>query len=285
MVLSGIGWRPLIAGRGAGSIGYFSWLVWVREAVNALLPVARIGGELLTIRLMTRRGIGAAPAVASLVVDLTLSLVILLLFTATGLLLLHQRSEASAIIAQLSLGLGMATLAVGGIVAAQWLGAFGLSSRTIRLVGGDRWLHLVGGADRLDRAVRRTWRRRWRVVASALWQSASWLVGVVEIWIALAALGHPVDWRDAVIIEALIQAVGQAAFVVPGAIGVQEGGFVVLGTALGVPAETALALGLIRRARDFVVYVPALIAWQALEGSWLVARLRRPSAAAPAEDP
>ena len=56
-----------------------------------------------------------------------------------------------------------------------------------------------------------------------------------------------------------------AAFTVPGAIGVQEAGFVALGLVLGLDPSTALALGLIRRARDLALGLPALAVWSAIE--------------------
>ena len=46
----------------------------------------------------------------------------------------------------------------------------------------------------------------------------------------------------------------------PGALGVQEGGFLVVGGLVGLPPELALALALVRRARDVIIFVPALIA-------------------------
>ena len=55
------------------------------------------------------------------------------------------------------------------------------------------------------------------------------------------------------------------AFVVPGAVGVQEGGLIVLCALFGVPANAALALSLIKRAADLAVGIPGLIGWHALE--------------------
>ncbi len=86
----------------------------------------------------------------------------------------------------------------------------------------------------------------------------------------LAFLGHPVAPADAIAVEAIVQALSSAAFLVPGALGVQEGGFAAAGAALGLPPETALALALGRRARDILVFVPALVAWQWREGRWLL---------------
>ena len=64
------------------------------------------------------------------------------------------------------------------------------------------------------------------------------------------------------------------AFVVPSAIGVQEGGLVLLCGLFDVGADTALALSLIKRARDLLIGVPVLLAWQGLEGrhAWGAAR-------------
>ena len=54
---------------------------------------------------------------------------------------------------------------------------------------------------------------------------------------------------------------------VPGAVGVQEGGLILLCGLFGIPAQSALALSLIKRAADLAVGGPGLIAWQVLEAS------------------
>jgi uncharacterized membrane protein YbhN (UPF0104 family) len=71
-------------------------------------------------------------------------------------------------------------------------------------------------------------------------------------------------------IEALIQGAASAAFAVPGALGVQEAGFLVFGGMLGLPPEMAAALAVMRRCRDLICYAPGLIAWQAHEGKRLL---------------
>ena len=57
----------------------------------------------------------------------------------------------------------------------------------------------------------------------------------------------------------------------PGAIGIAEGGYVVVCHLFGIAPEVAVALGLIKRLREVVLGVPALLAWH-----W---RERRPPAA------
>ena len=83
-----------------------------------------------------------------------------------------------------------------------------------------------------------------------------------------------------IVIESLLYAVRSVAFAVPNAVGVQEGAYIMLGAAFGLTPEVALALSLLKRARDLVIGVPALIAWQILESRRLLAG--RPIAASPA---
>jgi glycosyltransferase 2 family protein len=56
-------------------------LFWIFESVNSLLPVARIGGEIVSFRLLSRAGLRASFAAASLVVDMQLTLISQLAFT------------------------------------------------------------------------------------------------------------------------------------------------------------------------------------------------------------
>jgi uncharacterized membrane protein YbhN (UPF0104 family) len=79
-------------------------------------------------------------------------------------------------------------------------------------------------------------------------------------------MGYDIDFGDAVLIESLMHAVRGAAFAVPGALGAQEGGLIVLCAIFGVPPEAALALSLVKRLPDLVLGVPGLFAWQAMEG-------------------
>ena len=62
-------------------------------------------------------------------------------------------------------------------------------------------------------------------------------------------------------VESLGQAIRALGFAIPGALGVQEGGYVLICGLFGVPASSALALSLIRRAREIALGVPGLAVW------------------------
>ncbi|MSP87631.1 MAG: TIGR00374 family protein [Alphaproteobacteria bacterium] len=275
MAVNARAWQVLLPGAARPGIIFFTWAVWVRESVNGLLPVARVGGEIVSARLLIWHGVRPSPAVASLVVDMTLSIVSQFVFTVVGLGLLMLRSDDVATIGRIALALLVAVPIVVALVAVQRLGMFGVLGRLFNALFRDRWAMLVAGAHRLDRWVRLLYRRRDRIVSCGLWQLVGWLLGAGEIYLALYFLDHPVSLLDALLIEALAQAVSSAAFVVPAAIGVQEGGFLLFGALLGLSPEISLALALARRARDLIMFVPPLLVWQWLEARRLLAA--RPS--------
>jgi uncharacterized membrane protein YbhN (UPF0104 family) len=103
------------------------------------------------------------------------------------------------------------------------------------------------------------------LAACLLLQFAAWVVSAGETWLALHFLGHPVGIAEAIAIEAVVQAINSAAFIVPGAIGIQEGAFMLIGGLLGLDTTTTLALAAARRLRDLVIYIPGLVAWHRAE--------------------
>lgn len=263
MAVNAAAWQVLVPKRlRRPSLAFFFWAVWLREAVNGLLPVARVGGEIVTARLLVHRGLAPVVAVASVVADVTVGIATQFIMAMVGVALLASRGADAGTVTEIAVGLLVAMPVVTALVLVQRFGVFTLFARLFRALFGSRFEKMVGGAQSLDRAVRRLYRRRAGVLACGLLQLVGWVAGAGEIWIALVYLGHPVGFDDAIIIEALIQALSSGAFVVPAALGVQEGGFLVIGSLVGVPADIALALALARRARDIIVFAPALVVWQ-----------------------
>jgi uncharacterized membrane protein YbhN (UPF0104 family) len=52
---------------------------------------------------------------------------------------------------------------------------------------------------------------------------------------------------------------------VPGALGVQEGGYIVICGLYGLSPELAIALSLVKRLREIAVGLPALVVWRWFE--------------------
>jgi putative membrane protein len=248
--------------------------VWIRESVNGLLPVARIGGEIASYRLLRGEGVAIAPAAASLMADMAISILSQLVFALLGL----------ALLAWAGAGVGWGGIALAMVCGGALAGGFILAQRAdilsrvagaLNAVAAGRFQGFAAHSARIDRMTRRLWRVRGAILWCFLWQLAGWAAGALEIWLALWALGHPVGVAEALAIEALIQAVSSAAFLVPGALGLQEAGFLGIGLLLGLPAEVAVALALARRLRDLMVFLPGLLAWV-----WAERRLSPPAGSA-----
>jgi uncharacterized membrane protein YbhN (UPF0104 family) len=105
-----------------------------------------------------------------------------------------------------------------------------------------------------------------RLAGSAALHLLAWLCNGLEAWLALRLLGTHVSIAGALVIDSLLYGIRSVAFMIPNAIGVQEGGYIMLGGLFGVPPDVSLALSLVRRGRDLVIAMPVLLAWQMIEG-------------------
>jgi uncharacterized membrane protein YbhN (UPF0104 family) len=85
MVVNAYEWRTLIRRVHRPSLLTMLHLVWVRESVNCMLPVARIGGEVVSYRMLRARRVRPPMAAASLIVDMQLTVISQLLFTMVGI--------------------------------------------------------------------------------------------------------------------------------------------------------------------------------------------------------
>ncbi|MDD4617471.1 MAG: lysylphosphatidylglycerol synthase domain-containing protein, partial [Alphaproteobacteria bacterium] len=270
LAVSSFGWQILVPGKKRPGLAEFTYFMWIRAAINDFLPVARIGGEVASVRLLITHGMRRNVAIAITIGELTLSTASLLLFVALGVLLFALRVSNKDALMQMLWGLLLSLPLLAVLVAIQKIGLFGILSRLFRTLFRDKWTSFAGSAAQLDKTVTSIYRRKNRALACAFWSFLSWGLGSFEIWIALRFLGHPLPLAESVMIEALIQGSVSAAFAVPGALGVQEAGFVLFGGMLGLPHDCAVALSLIRRCRDIIYNTPALIVWQAREAKRLL---------------
>jgi putative membrane protein len=245
-------------------------LVWIRESVNSMLPVARIGGEVVSFRMMRRRGLRSSTAAASLVVDMQLTLISQLMFTMVGIgfLFAHAASGTLRLAADLAWGMVALTPLLVLFSLVQHASPFERVTSVLNHATSGKLAALVGQSAQIDQSIKLIWRRSGVVLRYLFfWQPLQCVLTALEIWLALYFLGAQVSFTKAVVIESLIQAVSSAAFFVPGGLGVQEGGFILIGGAMGLDPATCLALAGARRIRDLLIFVPGLFAWQIAESS------------------
>lgn len=265
VTFAGIGWFALFPPGSRPSLAICVLLRWVREGANTLLPLTQVGGEFIGARCLTFFGLSGPLSGASVIVDVMMQAVTQFMFTLTGLLVLIALGGDEAVIRFVAIGLALAAPAlVGFYIAQRRAGRHLLQAALTRMAGARQWL-AFGTVDAVYDSLRSLYARRGGLAASAAIHLSSWFLAALEVWIALALMGHPVSYAEALVIESLAQAVRGAAFAVPGALGVQEGGLIALCAIFGVPVQSALALSLVKRVADLTVGAPGLIAWQVLE--------------------
>ena len=86
--------------------------------------------------------------------------------------------------------------------------------------------------------------------------------------------------RTALVIESLGEAIRTVAFPIPAALGVQEGGLVLLGGLFGLTPDVSVALSLAKRVRELGLGIPGLVVWQAEHAATTFARRREGSSEA-----
>jgi putative membrane protein len=274
-LLYATGWLVLLRPydrQGHIGIGYLFWATTVREGIDRLLPVASVGGSVAGIRLLGWRGIAAAPAGASVIVEIVLTLSTVYLFTALGLLLLMRLSGGVYLYRNLLLALALCLpMPVVTLLLLRYGSVFARLARLLRtLVGVSA---LSDGAAALDQELRASLRRLPRLLTAGLLQFAAFCSGTFEVWFTLRLFGHPVGIAAALVLESMTQALRHLAFMIPAALGVQEASLMIFGHALGISAELALSVSMAKRIREVLCGLPALLSWHWME----VRRLRDPA--------
>jgi putative membrane protein len=265
ILLTALAWRALLPPAERPPLGAMALLRWYRESANALLPAGALVGQAAAARLLARRGIAGERAGATATVDLTLEAVSQLFFTLAGVALLLAGGDGAGLLGFAAAGFGIALGGAAAMVLVQRRLPLRLLERGLARLA-RRWPALrpgwIGELQGAILALHADWPR---LVIACLWHSAAWVLGAVEIAGVLWLLGVNVTLAEALVIESLAQALRNAGFMLPGALAVQEGAIIGAAALVGVPPGPALAVALVRRAREVVISLPGLIAWQRAE--------------------
>ncbi len=273
MLFSALGWRALLPRPTAPGLPSVIALRWIREAVNNLLPVAQIGGEFVGARLLRLAGVPLSAGGASVTVDLTMEMVSQILFTLLGLALLMPGLEDVRVAHWAMAGIAVAAAIAVAFVSAQRVGVFRLIERGLVGIAEKAGWSSLGDVAGLHQAIQALYKDPARIGLAGFHHLVSWLLGGFEVMLALQLVGVSVDLRDGLIIESIGQALRAVGFAIPASLGVQEGGYVLICSLVGVSPQAAIELSLLKRVRELALGVPALIVWQIIESRRLADRI------------
>ncbi|WP_202405287.1 lysylphosphatidylglycerol synthase domain-containing protein [Saccharibacter sp. 17.LH.SD] len=250
----------------------------VRDAANSCLPFSQLGGIFIGIRSLVaghpRRTTNGSPlgwpeGVAANVIDVTTELLGQVAFIFLSLLCLIGYQDADRFIWPVIIGIIVLTIAAIGFIWTQQRGG-NILKRIIQFMAGqlsaERHASLTGGSDDFQAYMEASWNRPLRMLCGAFLHFICWLASAGITWFSAHLLGATtLFFLNAVAIEGVVCAIMSVGFLVPGALGIQEGAYVTLGLIFGLPADISLSISLLRRGRDIIIGVPVLLLWQFYE--------------------
>jgi uncharacterized protein (TIRG00374 family) len=252
-----------------GSLRKLFFVKLAGSAVNSAIPTASIGGESTKVYLLD----GDFPIATVIATILTSGLIfsfskagfiaVSMLFTWRRFQLSHDFSLAVLI------GFIVTLAGVLAFLLVQIRGFSGAMSRIVRrLPIPARWAaHITKLGPGVDAEMAALYRSRTRDLLLAICvHQLAFLCGVMQILLMLGWLGLPRSFANSLAIEGFAMLLGFVTFVIPGEVGIQEGGKVVIFTALGLPASAGLAVGIVFRLTSLAGAAAGLIALAALKG-------------------
>lgn len=245
-------------------------LFWLRlggESLNQLTPAASLGGEPFKAARLQQYGVPLDRASASVVIHKGILVLSLVLYIFLGLALTPVfLPEALSHLTALSLAaLG---LAAAGIT-------FVAVQRRRPCSQGVRFLSRLGWCPRilkekegflidLDAGMSQFYRENpGRAVLAFSLFFVSWLLHAVEVYLIFWLLGHPIGIGLAVCLDSLAMLFTAMGFFIPAAVGVQEGGNILLAVGFELGLTLGAAFSILRRLREaFWLSLGLLVVWR-----------------------
>jgi putative membrane protein len=269
VALLGTAWWTIARGAEHPGLSRFIWARAVRDAAAEALPFSQVGGYVIGARALVLSGAGASWAGISTLLDLALEFMGKIPYVLAGLAFLAVYRPNHLTLCAVA-GVAICAIAIVFVLQAR---PGGWPAR-ITALAVSRWPRLAGMHAKALAVLREMISRRDAVWTGILLHLVCWAAGAAETWLIFRLMHRPIGLAPALVIDSLVGAIRAVLFFVPGALGIQEGGYVLLCGLFGLPPGAALALSLARRARDLLIAAPVLLSWQWREGRALPGRFK-----------
>jgi glycosyltransferase 2 family protein len=231
------------------------WVIrQIGEAYNTITPLGTLGGEPVKAHFLKEHcNISIKQSLASLIIAKTTFLTALIIFCIPGMFLIFDSAKTPDNFKTLSL-IGMAgfSFLIFLFFIFQITGTLGkICSWFASKTKSDRlevFLTKLVHLDKLFSDYYRSYPKR--IFISIFLALLGWVLGLVEVYLIFYFLGFSSSFTDIWIIEAMAQLVRAGSFFIPLSIGAQEGGMILIFSALGYPGSLGLAASLIGRVKQ-----------------------------------
>jgi len=229
------------------------------EAVNMTTPAGYVGGEPLKAHLLRKHLVPMEEAFTSVIIaktTMTIAEVLFILFgIALGVWLLGGSDSSGQTVAAALFSVSLLALVTAGFVFVQRQGLCTWLLECLRKVG-LKIAYLEAREEQLrslDRAIWGFYRnRRPAFYASTGLSLLGWIAEALEVYVILYYLGGPATASSAISIAALSVFIKGSTFFIPGSLGTQDGGNLLLLRAFGYSDVTGITFALLRRFRELV---------------------------------
>ena len=236
----------------------FVWARFVRDAAGELLPFLPLGGAVFGLRAL---GGASVVAVVSASIDGVIELTAKLPYALAAILTLLPLTSGSRLTQLLWLVFAATCFVVATLL---WTRrSLWATLAAIARVVSARWpaaISLCGcGADAAFRgSFARVLGQRGRLWSCFMLHLCCWCLGTAEVWVTFRLLGVDLTWSQALVIDGTVVTLRTFGVVVPGAAGIQEGGYMLSGALFGITPAASITASLARRARDLLLGVGTL---------------------------
>ena len=229
------------------------------EVVNMTTPTAYVGGEPLKAYLLRKHYVPMVEGLASVVIAKTTMTIAEVLFILLGIALafwaLGANGSSGHTIAAALLSVGLLLFGTAAFVFVQRKGLFTWMLEFLRKIG-LRIGFLEARAEQL-RSLDRTILDFYTHNRPAFYASTGlfflgWLAEALEVFVMIYYLGGPSMMLSAISIGALSVFIKGGTFFIPGSLGAQDGGNLLLLKAFGYSDVTGITFALLRRFRELV---------------------------------
>jgi uncharacterized protein (TIRG00374 family) len=229
------------------------------EVVNMTTPTAYLGGEPLKAYLLKKRNVPIAEGAASVVIAKTTMTIAEVCFILTGIALgfwiLGAGSSAGQTITAALISVALLVCSIAGFVFIQHRGLFASILSIVKKFGlriralEAQEEHLLS----IDRTILNFYRHHKRAfLASTGVYFFGWLAESLEVFGIIYFLGGSVSFWAAISIGALAVFIKGGSFFIPGSLGAQDAGNLLLLQAFGYSDVTGITFALLRRFRELV---------------------------------
>jgi uncharacterized protein (TIRG00374 family) len=259
-VVEAYGWKVTL-GPSAKAISF--WRVCAirtaGEAVNMTTPTAYVGGEPLKAYLLKKYNVPMVEGLASVIIAKTTMTIAEVLFILLGISLafwtVGAEGSSGQMVAAALLSVGLLLFGIAAFVFVQRRGLFTWLLDVLRKIG-LRIGYLEAREEKL-RSLDRTILEFYTHNRPAFYSSTGffflgWMAEVLEVYVIISYLGGPAMALSAISIGALSVFIKGGTFFIPGSLGAQDGGNLLLLKAFGYSDVTGITFALVRRFRELV---------------------------------